>query len=151
MKSQEIFIAKRENYTELITLWEESVRATHYFLTDSAIEHYKLLIFDYYFDTLKLYCIRKSETIIGFIGLKEKFIQMLFVNPNYMGKGIGTVLINYAIHNHHATTVDVNEQNTAALGFYKKIGFLVTSRTAKDAAGMPYPVLSLTLGKLHSS
>ncbi|SPU55612.1 Uncharacterized N-acetyltransferase YjaB [Brevundimonas vesicularis] len=44
-------------------------------------------------------------------------------------------------------TVDVNEQNIQALGFYERLGFKVTSRSAVEGQGRPYPLLHLRLAK----
>lgn len=133
------------DYDELIQLWEASVSATHKFLTERDIQDYKLLIYDYYFDLQDLYYLKDADRMLGFIGLNADFIQMLFVSPNVIGKGIGTALINFAIDAHGAKTVDVNEQNTDAVEFYKNIGFEVVERSEEDAAGKPYPVLSMEL------
>jgi len=145
--SQLINRANKSNYNELINLWEESVRATHHFLTDIDIAHYRLLIYDYYFDGLELYYLCEQAEILGFIGLKQKYIQMLFVSPQAMHNGVGKKLITFAIDNHGAREVDVNEQNTGAVKFYKKMGFSVTGRSERDAAGKPFPVLSLALNR----
>ena len=40
-------------------------------------------------------------------------------------------------------TVDVNEQNHGAVGFYRHIGFEVTGRSDLDDQGRPYPLLHL--------
>jgi len=141
-----ITTADKTDYDQLIELWEASVRATHDFLTDTDISHYKLLIYDYYFDELELYCIREQAEILGFIGLKDDYIQMVFVAPKSMQKGIGRELMNFAMDKHRARKVDVNEQNTNAVRFYEKMGFSVIERSAMDAAGKAYPVLSMALG-----
>lgn len=40
-------------------------------------------------------------------------------------------------------TTNVNEQNTQAVRFYKKIGFKVMGRSEMDDLGKPYPLLNL--------
>jgi len=140
-----ILKAQSEDYAKLIQLWEESVRATHQFLSEKDIADYKLLIYDYYFDTQNLYYILAKNQIQGFIGLNDDFIQMLFVRPDLIGQGIGKTLINFAVKEHDAKTVDVNEQNVNAVGFYQKLGFHVVERFEMDAAGKPYPILSMEL------
>jgi putative acetyltransferase len=40
-------------------------------------------------------------------------------------------------------TVDVNEQNGAALGFYEALGFEVVDRSPVDEDGRPFPLLHL--------
>ncbi len=42
-------------------------------------------------------------------------------------------------------TVDVNEQNEQAVGFYAHTGFIVTGRSATDGEGRPYRLLHLAL------
>ena len=143
--------ADATNYDELINLWEESVVATHTFLSQKDIEDYKLLIYDYYFDQQELYYIRAESQIQGFIGLNEDFIQMLFIKPEFIGHGIGKALINFAIKKHGASKVDVNEQNTPAVKFYQRIGFEVTERFDEDAAGKPFPILSMELRQGYQS
>jgi putative acetyltransferase len=42
-----------------------------------------------------------------------------------------------------ALTVDVNEQNPAAVGFYERLGFVVVGRSPRDGSGRPFPLLHL--------
>jgi putative acetyltransferase len=42
-----------------------------------------------------------------------------------------------------ALTVDVNEQNVAARGFYEALGFAVVGRSPMDDTGRPYPILHM--------
>ncbi len=63
-------------------------------------------------------CFKDSNgRILGFIGVADFKIEMLFVDPDYIGQKIGRKLIEYAIKNFGAFKVDVNEQNPAAIGF----------------------------------
>lgn len=109
--------ASRQNYTELIRLWEKSVRATHHFLKEEDIQYYKPLILNEYFDEVKLFCLKEDDRIAGFIGVDEQLIQMLFVDPELRGKGIGRALINHAREKFGVNSVDVNEQNQEAVAF----------------------------------
>ena len=56
------------------------------------------------------------------MGIAKGNLEMLFIDNNYRGIGIGKKLITYAIDNLQVTKVDVNEQNNQAVGFYKHIG-----------------------------
>ncbi|WP_374211865.1 acetyltransferase [Alteromonas gilva] len=138
--------ATQADYSQLITIWEASVRATHDFLPDSEIAALKPLILEQYFDAVSLTCsVTESGDIVGFCGVLDGNIEMLFVSPASMGKGIGKALTQHAIARQQATRVDVNEQNPAALGFYQGIGFVVTGRSELDGQGNPYPLLHLQL------
>lgn len=70
---------------------------------------------------------------------------MLFIDAGERGRGIGSALIDYAIEHEDVTTVDVNEQNTSALEFYRQQGFEMIGRSETDEAGRPYPILHMRL------
>ena len=70
---------------------------------------------------------------------------MLFVHNEFRGNGIGKKLALYAIDNLQASKVDVNEQNTQAVGFYKHMGFSVESRSELGGDGKAYPILHMYL------
>jgi putative acetyltransferase len=72
---------------------------------------------------------------------------MLFLNPDYIGKGLGRQLIDFAFSNFDIRYVDVNEQNPKATEFYQKIGFEIFDRSEKDDLGKPYPILKMKLKK----
>ncbi|WP_025663064.1 acetyltransferase [Aquimarina megaterium] len=145
MKQKTDTINKTE-YKEVVNVWESSVRATHHFLKEEDIEYFKPLILDTYLDAVELRCIRNNKKkIIGFVGIAEQNLEMLFIHPEYRGKKIGKTLLEYAIDNLNVTKVDVNEQNEQAVGFYKHFGFEVIGRSELDSSGKPYPVLHMEL------
>ena len=130
----------------MVNVWEASVRATHHFLKEEDIEYFKPLILNTYLDAVELRCIRNSEhKVVGFLGVAEQNIEMLFIDPKYRGKKIGKALLNYAITKLNVTKVDVNEQNEQAVGFYKHLGFEVIGRSELDASNKPYPTLHMQL------
>ena len=119
----------------LTSLWESSVRATHRFLAPKDIEFYR-----------RIYVIRDNENgFAAFAGVEADMLEMLFVAPSARGKGLGRKLIEYLVVHRGIRRVDVNEQNTQAVGFYARMGFRVASRDALDPSGRPYPILHLTL------
>ncbi|WP_293312223.1 GNAT family N-acetyltransferase [Pedobacter sp. UBA5917] len=145
MKEILIEQAAKKDYQELITIWESSVRATHHFLSESDIVTYRELILDQYFDQVQLYSAKEDGKISGFIGISGEAIQMLFIHADARGKGLGKKLIDFVKKEHGINTVDVNEQNDQAVGFYEKLGFVTVSRSELDDAGKPYPILSMEL------
>ena len=70
---------------------------------------------------------------------------MLFIHPEYRGRKIGKLLLDYSLENLAVTKVDVNEQNEQAVGFYTHCGFEVIGRSELDATGKPYPILHMEL------
>lgn len=140
-----IFTPSVQDYPEITEVWEASVRATHTFLTEDDIMYYKPLILKEYLKAVTLFCTKEQNAITGFIGLSDDKIEMLFIHPDYRGKGVGKRLLNFAITEQNASKVDVNEQNEQAVGFYEYLGFKIVKREPLDANGKPFPILSMEL------
>ena len=145
-KDMHIDTATKDNYLKLIEIWESSVRATHNFLSEENIKHLKPLILEHYFDAVDLRVAKiENGEIVGFIGVAEQNIGMLFISPEHRNKGIGSLLLKNAIKTQDAQKVDVNEQNPDAIGFYENLGFSVVGRSPLDGQGNPFPLLNLEL------
>ena len=57
-----------ENYIEMLTVWEDSVRATHDFITEEDIEFFKPIILEQAFPAVTLKFVKdENEFILGFI------------------------------------------------------------------------------------
>lgn len=139
---------KKEEYQEVVNIWEASVRATHHFLKEADIEYFRPLILNTYLDAVDLRCVRNGEgRIIGFSGVSDSNLEMLFIAPTARGKGIGKALLEHSIKEQKVTKVDVNEDNQQAVGFYEKFGFKTYGRSELDSSGKPYPTLLMKLHK----
>lgn len=135
-----------EHYAEMLDVWENSVRATHNFITEEDIEFFKPIIIEQAFPAVTLKSVKdESGSIVGFVGVHEAKVEMLFISNEARGRGVGKVLLSYAIEQLGAMKVDVNEQNPQAAGFYKHMGFKVVSRSPFDDMGKPFPILHMTL------
>lgn len=137
-----------EDYPALAELWEASVRATHHFVAEADIHYFKPLVRDVYLGAVTLTCANDGVghgRTLGFSGVAEGKIEMLFVAPPAFGRGIGTKLLRHAVETLGAREVDVNEQNARAAAFYLRRGFVVVGRSALDGTGRPYPLLHLRL------
>ncbi len=85
-------------YLQLIEIWESSVRATHDFLSDENISSLKPLILEHYFDAVELRAAKNNHNkIVGFIGGAECNVEMLFISPDSRNKGVGSLLVKYAV------------------------------------------------------
>ncbi len=141
-----IELVKDTEYLRVVEVWEASVRATHHFLKKEDILYFKSLILNEYLNMVELRCVKYEATeIVAFMGAAENRLEMLFIHPAYQQKGIGRQLLEYSINKMQVTKVDVNEQNTYALNFYKYNGFRVVGRSEFDTTGKPYPLLHMEL------
>lgn len=135
---------KETDYPRLIEVWESAVLNTHDFLKEEDFLYYKKQL-PVYFQYVTLVGFEQEGILAGFMGIAEENLEMLFVDNEYRGTGIGKKLIAYATANLHVTKVDVNEQNTQAVGFYKYMGFNIVRRSELDGEGKEYPILHMQL------
>ncbi len=134
------------DYKKITDVWEASVKATHHFLPADFTTQWRNQVETVFLPLVELYCAKNKEgKIIGFVGVAEQKIEMLFLDPDTRGKGVGKQLTEFAIKTLKANKVDVNEQNEQAVGFYLKMGFKQVGRSEKDAQGNNYPILHLSL------
>lgn len=143
-----IFPVQPTDYQRVVEVWEESVRATHDFVAETDIDVFKPLLRDGLPHVDHLLCQRDAAgQVVGFIGVVGEKVEMLFIHPDWRGRGIGARLLSYAVTQLGATLVDVNEQNTHAVGFYLHQGFEVIGRSALDGTNKPYPLLHMRLSQ----
>ena len=142
---------KKEKRTEnlirqLLKVWEDSVKATHTFLSDDEIKNIRKYVPQALssISHLIVETDRKGNPI-AFMGMEENKLEMLFIKNSERGKGIGKQLLNYAISHYNVNELAVNEQNPQAKGFYEHMGFKVYQRNELDDQGNPYPVLYMCM------
>lgn len=143
---QPITDRNQEVSRQLLSIWEQAVRATHLFLTPQDIEDLRPLVLQGIAAIPHLLAVTDQDgQPLGFMGVHEQKLEMLFVDPAVRGQGIGRSLVNYAIHNLNVHSVDVNEDNPQAAGFYEHLGFRVYDRSELDDQGKPWPILHMRL------
>ena len=126
----------------LMKIWEDSVRATHDFLSDKEIDQIKEYVPQALSDVVHLIVVEdKSGKMIAFMGIENQRLEMLFLLSAERGKDIGKQLLQYGIENYNIQELTVNEQNPQAVGFYRYMGFETYKRTDYDEEGNPYPLL----------
>ncbi len=136
-------VTLREGYIpELLAIWEASVRASHDFLSEAAIEAIKAELPGALLAVDDLVVVKAhTGQIAGFMGMAAENLEMLFLHPSYWGQGLGRTLLEEGIASYGISQLTVNEQNPKAVGFYQEMGFVPYRRTALDTEGRPYPLL----------
>lgn len=133
---------------ELLEVWEDSVKATHTFLSNKEIENIKECVPQALKSVAHLIIMENEKhKPIAFMGIENNKLEMLFIKNSKRGKGLGKQLLTYGIENYNVNELAVNEQNPMAKGFYEHMGFKVYQRNELDDQGNPYPVLYMKLEK----
>lgn len=142
MKIYEIDERTPQLLANLLNIWEDSVRATHLFLSDAEVKQIKKYV-PQALGGVEHLIVAEDELgePIAFMGTEEGRLEMLFILSKERGKGIGKQLLQYGIQNYGIKELTVNEQNPQAVGFYEHMGFETYKRTELDEEGNPYPLL----------
>lgn len=130
----------------LFQVWESAVRATHVFLSERDIQSLVPFVKAELATFSPIHCLRaRNGELYAYLGVADSKIEMLFVHADHQGFGAGRLLTEFAIKKLQAVAVDVNEQNDAAVGFYRYLGFRRIGRSPLDPMGNPFPILHMTL------
>lgn len=133
---------------KILTVWKESVRATHQFLKEDDITNLYPIV-EKELQKLTTLVVAKDDDgeMLGFMGIENNSLAMLFVTPHKIGCGIGKKLLLLAMKKYQLTNLSVNEQNHRAKKFYEHFGFAIYQRTEYDDYGNQFPILYMKLNK----
>jgi putative acetyltransferase len=143
----EIRLANPDDRDLLFDVWLNSVRTTHTFVSEADLLSFMPLVRDYLASGATEFWVLcdVDGAVIGFMGMAGPKMESLFLAPEFHRRGGGRRLVEHARALRGELTVDVNEQNTAAVAFYKACGFRVEGRSELDDTGRPYPLLHMRL------
>lgn len=132
-----------DDHQTLVPVWRSAVDATHDFLAAADRDAIEARLASDYFPQVRLTVAELDGAPVAFAGTAGDDLAMLFVHADARGRGVGRALLTHAVRELGVRTVDVNEQNEQAVGFYAHSGFTVTGRSETDGEGRPYPLLHL--------
>lgn len=145
MKLIEVKERTPELISQLVEVWEKSVKATHLFLSEREIGNIREYVPQALSGVANLIVAEdENGRPVAFMGVEDGSLEMLFITPEERGKGLGKRLIHCGIEHYSVQRVAVNEQNPQAKGFYERMGFHVCRRTDHDEQGNPYPLLYMS-------
>ncbi|MBE7161268.1 MAG: acetyltransferase [Williamsia herbipolensis] len=134
-----------EEYPQLVDIWRSAVDATHDFLADEHRDEIESQLATDFFPQVDLRIAESGGIPVGFAGVSTGKLEMLFVDAHERGRGVGSALLTFVVANCGVTQVDVNEQNAGAVEFYRRHGFAIVGRSARDDQGRPYPLEHMRL------
>ena len=135
--------SQRHEGERLVEIWCHSVDVTHDFLSAQDRADIEVQVRTFLPEAPLWVAADDNNVPLAFMLLSEHHLEALFVDPDARGTGVGRKLVEHALSLIPDLTTDVNEQNGQAVGFYQKVGFVVTGRSETDDHGRPYPLLHL--------
>lgn len=146
MRIYEAAERSEELVRELLGAWERSVRATHLFLSDGEVRSIREYVPQALFGAAHLLVAEdEAGAPAAFMGVEDGTLEMLFIDPEERGKGLGRRLLRLGIESYGVRRLAVNEQNPQAAGFYEHMGLEAYARSETDEQGNPYPILYMRL------
>lgn len=83
-----------ELLADLMAVWEDSVRATHHFLSDAEILQIKEYVPQALQGVAHLILAEDADgNPVGFMGVEDGRLEMLFLSPAAHGQGLGRQLL----------------------------------------------------------
>lgn len=83
---------------QLVEVWEKTVRATHLILSDDEVKRIKEYVPQAMIEAIHLIVVMKQQAVpIGFMGVENQRLEMLFITPEEQGKGLGKELLQRGI------------------------------------------------------
>ena len=138
--------SRPDDFPRTLDIWRAAVRATHDFLTPEDFDEIEGIVIGFLPEEPALIAVDEDDWPLGFLVMDETHVDALFIDPAVRGQGIGKALIAHVAALHDHLTVDVNEQNEQAVGFYERLGFVGNGWSATDDSGRPYPVIYMRRG-----
>jgi len=140
--------SRPDDAPRLFEIWHSAVAATHDFVSPEHRTEIAAIVRDKYLPSTPLWVIvDEADRPLGFMGMTGPMVDSLFIDPANFGRGLGRTLMDHARTLEPDLRVDVNEQNEAALAFYRHLGFEPIGRSPVDDSGRPYPLVHLRLGE----
>lgn len=135
--------SRPEDGAALVDLWRRSVDATHHFLSAEDRKAIDAEVCGFLPHASVTVAVDENDKPHGFMLIDGTHLEALFIDPDVRGTGIGRQLLEHGLSLHAALSTDVNMQNSQAVGFYQRMGFVETGRSEVDSQGRPYPLIHL--------
>ncbi len=132
----------------LLDLWLAASQVGHSFLDDADIYAQLRVLKEQYCAAAEIWVAESRSKLLGFIALLDDQIVGLYVSPAAHGMGIGRTLLEEAAERRQEPLfAEVYEQNSGALAFFERCGFIRNGRKEKDVKGRPRPLVCLCMDK----
>lgn len=87
---------KEKDYNIILKIWEKSVVKTHDFLKEEDRMQLKNDL-PTYLKYVDAYLWFYDKEVIGFSGINDENLEMLFIDPEHFNKGYGTIILQSLI------------------------------------------------------
>ena len=125
---------QKTDINQVSHIWLNTNLKAHFFIP----EQYWISNYEFVKEMLpqsEVYVYENNNKIQGFIGLKDDYIEGIFVTDEMQSHGIGKKLLDYIKNKKVRLRLNVYQKNARALSFYQREGFDIQSEGLDDATG----------------
>ena len=83
----------------------------------------------------EVYVYEDNKIIQGFVGVRDEYIEGIFVSGKIQSHGIGKALLDYIKDKKARLQLNVYHKNVRAMSFYQREGFTIQSEGLDDFTG----------------
>ena len=83
----------------------------------------------------EVYVYEDNKIIQGFVGVRDEYIEGIFVSGKIQSHGIGKALLDYIKDKKARLQLNVYQKNVRAISFYQREGFTIQSEGLDDFTG----------------
>lgn len=129
------------NIDAVMQIWKEENIKAHNFIPKEYWEE-KFNYVKSILPSAEIYVYIDKNTIEGFIGINNNYIEGVFIKEINQNKGIGTALLEKVKQLKPKLILNVYEKNKKAIKFYKKNGFkIIKENTDKETNEKEYTMI----------
>jgi putative acetyltransferase len=107
----------------VMAIWESASKDAHPFLTSDFLDIERFNIPNIILPNTVTWVAEQDGIVVGFICIYKNEVGLLFVHPEFQGRGAGTALLDKAREDHDDLEVEVFKANERSCSFYAKYGF----------------------------
>lgn len=130
-----------DDENELIRVWLASTIRGQSFLPEQHWRAMEPLVRRELMPVADTWVVEEDGEIAAFMSLLDNLIGGLFTRPDRQRRGFGTALIEHAHRRLDPLLVEVFEANDAAIGFYRRSGFVDHARQVDRESGLSQLIL----------
>lgn len=121
-----IRLMQTDELEKVIQLWRATCAVTYTFLSSAHTEDEDRNYFTNHIAANNTIWVAESEKqLMGFLAIKESYVDRLYIHPVHQRKGVGAALINHAKSLSPAgVELHTHVKNVNACAFYEKNGFI---------------------------
>ena len=83
----------------------------------------------------EVYVYEDNKIIQGFVGVRDEYIEGIFVSDKMKSHGIGKALLDYIKDKKARLQLNVYQKNVRAMSFYQREGFTIQSERLDEFTG----------------